>query len=302
MTLQQDAERSRPADAVDRYLAAQSAGPDANPGETGISAADAAVFARCDAVIALIPKLKASDDLGWAFDEARQLARSAPRTFRTPKRPWYLNPIPAWVAAGALAVVLVVATIPDAPLPQVAVEPDPPEAEATIANITVAPIVVTSALVQSVADIEPVVLLGNEMVVDGRSLAILPFNPNSGADSFDAATRAADSIYQQVVRRLSAVPGLYVIDTATAAIYSDSELSHSEIARQLGVRGVVEGRVDAINGDIRFELQFTDAAANDSISRSIDRPTAEIALLQSDITESVLGALARPVPLPDTIL
>jgi hypothetical protein len=37
-----------------------------------------ALFARCDAVLSIAPRLADSPELAWAFAEARQLARSMP--------------------------------------------------------------------------------------------------------------------------------------------------------------------------------------------------------------------------------
>jgi TolB-like protein len=85
-----------------------------------------------------------------------------------------------------------------------------------------------------------------------------------------------------------------VIDPATAAVYANSNLSPEDIALQLGVRGIVEGRVATLNGEIRFELRLTDAAAaGSSIDQTIERPTDELAMLQADIASTVIGALAR---------
>ncbi|HUF73419.1 MAG TPA: hypothetical protein VMR74_11020 [Gammaproteobacteria bacterium] len=275
-------------DAVDRYLA-EVAGSDE---------ADADVFARCDAVMALVPKLADSRDVGWAYDEAKRLARAGPASRARPtSRPWYLNPVLAWSTA-VLAVALAVASLPRAftglatggsSIDDASVAGPPPPAT----SITFAPIVISPELAQMLAAIEPVVLLANEMPVDARSLAVLPFV--QGQDEVSSRTlSAAESIYVQVLRQLSAVPGIIVVDSATAAIYSESELPPEEIAHQLGVRSVVEGRVESVNGEIRFELRLTDAAAaGSSIDEAIERPTDEIGMLQGDIASSVLGALAR---------
>jgi TolB-like protein len=292
--MKQTGESESPVDAIDRYLTEA-----ADAGE-----ADAAVFARCDAVMALIPKLADSPDVAWAYEEARRLARAAPAsTARSASPPWFRNPALAWSAAGVLAVALVVTSLP----PKLATD-DPTDAAVTappapqVANITFAPIVISTELAQRLAEIDPVVLLANETSVDSRSLAVLPFAEatRNQALSREAATMA-DSIYAQVFRQLSAVPGIIVIDAATAAIYADSDLTPEEIALQLGVRSIIEGRVGSVNGDIRFELRLTDAAsAGSSIDESIERPQEELAMLQTDIASSVIGALARTRRVPQS--
>jgi TolB-like protein len=276
-------------DAVDRYLA-EVAGNDE---------ADADVFARCDAVMALAPNLADSRDVGWAYAEAKRLARAGPASLARPtSQRWYLNPALAWSTAGVLAVALAVASLPRA-LTELAIgESGIDDASVTgppplATSITFAPIVISPELAQMLAGIEPVVVLANEMPVDARSLAVLPFAQGQGEAS-SWTLSVAESVYAQVLRQLSAVPGIIVVDSATAAIYSESELPPEEIAHQLGVRSVVQGRVESVNGEIRFELRLTDAAAaGSSIDEAIERPTEEIGMLQVDIASSVLGALAR---------
>ncbi|MGD8340899.1 MAG: hypothetical protein PVH89_08960 [Gammaproteobacteria bacterium] len=303
-------------DAVDRYLALDASRDDTAggaPASDAVAATDRAVFARCDAVMALAPKLAESADTAWAFEEARRIARSGPEQRERPSTTrWYLGPWPAWGVAGALAIALALALLPasESPLPG----PTPGEAEPAVPNITFAPIVISTELARSLAEVEPVVALTDATArsselpapgvwVDGRSLAVLPF---AASGDFSGGGTTAASLYEQVVRQLRSIPGLYLIDSATAAVYAGSDLPAEEIARQLGVRGIVEGQIEAADsGDIRFELSFTDASASgNSIREAIERPTEELVLLQSDIASTVLGALARPRPGPqaDTTL
>jgi TolB-like protein len=289
----------RNAEAVDRYLADEMAD------------ADAAVFPRCDAVMALIPRLTKSAGVAWAFDEARELAKRDPRKLGRPALArWLREPALAWGAAGVLAVALVISIQPGTPDATANAEPTFGEnvpgqiaqaaAQPTVQNITFAPIVVSTELAQTLAEIRPGVLLANQMTVDSRSLAVMPFTASLSAAAQRIGVISADSIYTQVYRQLAAIPGIYLIDPATAAIYANSDLPAAEIAQQLGVRGIVDGNLDSINGSIHFSLNFTDAATlGGSINRSIERPAAEAALLQSDIASSVLDALARtPRPEP----
>jgi TolB-like protein len=276
-------------DAIDRYLASDAGDDDAGAitqAPYAPSDADDRVFARCDAVMALAPKVAESPDVAWAFDEARRLARSAPQAPVSPTaRRWYANPGLAWGTACIFALALVVSLIPDATMEQA-----PAAVEPVVANVTFAPIVISAAWAQSLAEVDPVVTLANGDSVDSRSLAVLPF---AGIPSeSDISSASIDLLYQQVLRQLATIPSLYLIDAGTAAIYSDSGLPPEEIALQLGVRGIVEGRVDSVDGDVRFELRFTDASADGaSIDQAIERPSAELAMLQTDIASSVLGAL-----------
>ena len=282
-----DTERDTPSDSVDRYLA------DAE----SVDDRDNAVFARCDTVMALIPKVGESPDIAWAYEEVHRLARSRPAADSPDSVPWYRHPVPAWSAAGVLAAALLITVFPRGPQEPSGNDAATAESPTPTANITFAPIVISSELAQTLAEIDPVVLIANDIPVDARSLAVLPFSDGPASSPGQDRTTVANSIYAQVFRQLSSVPGIIVIDAATAAIYADLGLAPEEIARQLGVRGIVEGRVAAIDGDIRFELRLTDAAsAGSSIDEAIERPSNELAMLQSDIAASVIDALARTRP------
>ena len=142
-----------------------------------------------------------------------------------------------------------------------------------------------------VAEIEPVARVDAQLV-DSRSLVILPFTEDTQSAQNGTSLRA-ETVYGQVVRYLTAIPGLYLTDPATASVYSDSELPPDVIAGQLGVRGLVRGQIVQIEDGVRFELDFFDTSTNDSsLSRTLERPTGEIALLQTDIATTVVDALA----------
>jgi TolB-like protein len=75
---------------------------------------------------------------------------------------------------------------------------------------------------------------------------VLPF---ASADPGDSADRAAidgtaDALYDRLTQSLSSIPGLYVIAPSTASVYADADLTPEQIAFYLGVRGVIQGRVD----------------------------------------------------------
>jgi hypothetical protein len=166
-----DALRSgRSWDAVDAYLAAGAAVGDADQarpgapavGEAGTRGHQLEAFARCDAVMALTSKLSTSPDVAWAFDEARRLARSGARAGREGLR-WYQRPTLAWSAAGAATIAaLVLAVIAWSPPPVAR-----PAADSGIAGarITFAPIIVGDDVLNRLANVAPVVMLGDQIRV-----------------------------------------------------------------------------------------------------------------------------------------
>ena len=282
--MSREADSSQDQGAVARYVAID-AGDSASPEEPGYIE----IFARCDAVLAVAPRLADSSELAWAFAEANLIARSAPPAANLP---WYRRVAIAWSAAGlSAAATAVLATLMLAPPGENAAQQ--PRGIA-VPPMAFTPIVVPQEMASDVAAIDPVTLLADAIPVDSRSIVVLPFvgvtsSPGTRSGAIEAT---ADRIYEMVVRQLAAIPGIYVIDPRTAAVYSDVELQPEQIALYLGVRGVVQGRVDSDGNTVSLDLLFTDAAgAGYSIDRDFERPIAEVAMLQNDAALSVLDAL-----------
>jgi TolB-like protein len=307
-----NAPRHRQQDAIDRYLSIDAGAELAREGST--DEPDAAgdeieLYARCDAVMTLAPKLGDSPDLSWAFDETRRLARSAPpQAANLGRRRWFQRPGPAWGVAAVMASVAVVLGVlaladktgaPEGPsMSQGAtVSPAPAAAESTAAmtatSITFSPIIMpglSAAQLTALADIDPVVLIADEVAVDGRSIAVLPFSVSGEAGGIGAT---ADAVYRRLVQQLTAIPGLYVIDPAVAAAYADSDLPSARIARYLGVRGVVEGQVDTDGNRLMLDLTFTDAAQPSySVRQAFAWSPADQSAAETSIADSVIDALS----------
>jgi TolB-like protein len=297
--------RPEPLDAVAAYVAQDAAG-DSDSAESRRGPADAdpaqaralATFARCDAAIALAPKLVASPDLAFAFAEARQLARSLPgrRAGSDPapaRARWYERPTLAWsVAACATGAAIIVAIMQIASTPVGQAVAPPPIATTVLRP---APRVYPADVENRLAKVEPVVLIANGVPVDGRSLAVLPFASETAAGDGDTAgtDATADALYARLMQQLGAVPGLIVIDPGAASAFANSELSPEQIALFLGVRAVVEGQVTASGDTIRLGLRFTDAAGDGvAVYRSFAGPAEPAGAIERDITTSLLDAMS----------
>jgi TolB-like protein len=291
------------ADQISRYLAdnadldpADAAATTTTPPDSDDfpDAATLAAFARCDAVLALTARLADSPALAWAFAEAKLIAASEP-PIGAAALPWFQRAAIAWSAAAvSAAAALFFAVLALVPAGENA-RPQVPAAAS--ARIEFTPIAVSTELAARIADMQPVVLVAESVAVDSRSIVVLPFAGMASSPSakMGAIEATADTIYAQVVRQLAAIPGIYVIDPRTAAVYADIELQPEQIALYLGVRGVLQGRVDSDGDTISLDLRFTDAAgAGHSIDRDFERPVAELALLQNDVALSVIDALIEP--------
>jgi hypothetical protein len=273
-------------------IAAQWLAEDA--GETSASSQNIDGLARCDAVMSLTPKLADHPDVVWAFDEARRLARSAPPKPASRAR-WLPRPVLAWGMAGmaasaCLALVLVLMNVND---PDTGPLSPPQTAEDAGATPDLAP----PGLENRLADIDPVMLITDGVTVDGRSLAVLPFTGGtvprgSGLAGADAAVSA---MYQRLMARMAATPGLSVIGLDMAANYSDTELTGEEIAHLLNVRGVVRTSVDSDGQIVSLDVRVSDAAGNGAdIEHHFSAPMADMSLIENDVMSSWLAALGTP--------
>jgi len=270
--------------AVDRYL---SSGP---TDCAHAAAGDADILARCDAVMALAPKLASRADVAWAFEEASRLARS-PAPAAAPR--WFARAGLAWGVAGSMASVAVAlgAALLWPGLPPAS----PPASTAAGPSITFAPVIIPAGFASRLAEVDPVVLIANQVPVDGRSIAVLPFSGRTSPGDADSAMaeRAAAAIYGRLMQQLATIPGLYVIEPTLAATYADTELTPEEIAVYLGVRGVVEGRVSADSDTVSLGMRFTDAAGDGTaIDTNFAAAPERIDLIESGITASLLDALS----------
>lgn len=256
------------------------------------TAAGLAMLARCDAAVSLAPKLAASPDLAFAFDEARMLARTLPDRRSGTRAPrWSERPRLAWgvaVAASAVAVFVTVANLTPTPDREpVALAPLEPTATRA------APRVFPANIDDRLAKVDPVVLIADGVPVDGRSLAVLPFVVTNEKDRAAGTGAAADALYARLIDALETVPGLVVIDPGVASGYANSELTPEQIALYLGVRAVVEGQVAAAGDTLSIGLRFTDAAADSAaVTRSFAGPADAAGAFERDIATSVLEAMS----------
>jgi TolB-like protein len=244
---------------------------------------------RCEAAVHLAQALAHDADVQWAFDEAARLAAAPPpREAAPPRVIWYQRPALSWSIAAVAVVVAVVAAVwrvspsPTAPMTAVAFgEGLPPE------------------IVIELASADPVVVLPGQIIVDARSVAVLPFV--GVADRFaetreGAATNAiAAQLYDDVVRQLATIPGVYVVGRPSVVPYENRDIRPEEVAAQLGVRGIVAARVAIEDGRVRVLLQVIDVAGDGVLSEdAFDRPVAELIAMRTDIVTNIAVALASP--------
>ena len=240
---------------------------------------------RCEAAVDLAQELEHDADLRWAFDEAARLP--APPRERAPRSAvWHQRPALAWSVAALAVAAAVVAVASREWLP----------GAATMAPATAYEVPPVEVVVEPWSG-DPVVVLPGQIVVDARSVAVLPFvgvGEESGQTGNSAATSAiAAQLYDDVVRQLAAIPGVYVVARQAVVPYENRNMSPVDVAAQLGVRGIVEARVASEGGRVRVLLQVNDAAGEGVSSEdSFDRPIAELRTIQTEIVTNIAVKLA----------
>ncbi|MGH7075372.1 MAG: adenylate/guanylate cyclase domain-containing protein [Stellaceae bacterium] len=125
---------------------------------------------------------------------------------------------------------------------------------------------------------------------DRPSIAVLSFQNMSG----DAEQEYfADGIVEDIITALSRFKELFVIARNSSFIYKGKAVDIQQVARELGVRYVLEGSVRKAGNRVRMTGQLIDTATRAHLwADKFDGAFEDVFELQDRITESVVGALA----------
>lgn len=121
------------------------------------------------------------------------------------------------------------------------------------------------------------------------SLAVLPL---SNLSKDPEQEYFADGMTEAVIAELSRIRALKVISRTSVMQYKNATKSLPEIARALGVKGVVEGSVLRDGGSVRITVQLIEAASDRHLwAESYTRDVRNVLALQSEVA----SAIAREV-------
>jgi TolB-like protein/Tfp pilus assembly protein PilF len=124
---------------------------------------------------------------------------------------------------------------------------------------------------------------------DKPSIAVLPFVNLSGDRDQEYF---ADGITEDMISALSRFRWFFVIARNSAFAYKGRALDVKQIARELGVRYIVEGSVRRAENRVRATAQLIDAdTGNHLLAERFDRDVSDIFALQDDITQAVVAAI-----------
>jgi adenylate cyclase len=125
--------------------------------------------------------------------------------------------------------------------------------------------------------------------VDKPSLAVLPFDDLS-ADADEAYF--ADGLTDDLITDLAKISGLVVIARNSVFTYKGQAVDIREVARDLGVRYVLEGSVRRAGGRIRINAQLIDSESGGHLwTDRFDRDISDIFAVQDEVIGHIVDAL-----------
>lgn len=121
------------------------------------------------------------------------------------------------------------------------------------------------------------------------SIAVLPFDNMSGNPDQDFV---GDGIAEDLITALSKIRAFSVIARNSTFSYKGSAIDVRQVARDLGVRYVLEGSVRTSSKRIRVTAQLIDADTGLHVwAERYDRELEDIFDLQDEMTQTIAGAL-----------
>lgn len=121
------------------------------------------------------------------------------------------------------------------------------------------------------------------------SIAVLPFANMSGDT---AQEHFADGIAEDLITALSRFRSLFVIARSSSFTYKGKSVDVREVARELGVRYVLEGSVRTGAQRVRVTAQLVDAENGVEVwADRYDRPLEAIFAVQDDITDTITATI-----------
>ncbi|MCW5745344.1 MAG: hypothetical protein KIT36_03990 [Alphaproteobacteria bacterium] len=128
---------------------------------------------------------------------------------------------------------------------------------------------------------------------DKPSIAVLPFDSMSGDDVQQAFV---DGITEDIITELSRFRSLFVIARNSAFTYKGRSVDVRQVARELGVRYVLEGSARRAGERVRVTAQLIEASSGAHLwAERYDRVVEDIFDVQDAITRSIVAAVTPEV-------
>jgi TolB-like protein len=166
--------------------------------------------------------------------------------------------------------------------------------EQTVKNIA-KPVRTYRARVGPEADVrpEPQAADAPPPLPDKPSIAVLPFENMSGDPEQEFF---ADGMTEDIITGLSRFRSLFVTARNSTFAYKDKSPDVREVARDLGVRYILEGSVRRGGERIRITGQLIDAGTGNHLwAERYDRELEDIFAVQDEVTEAIVAAIAPEI-------
>jgi len=124
---------------------------------------------------------------------------------------------------------------------------------------------------------------------DKPSIAVLAFDNLSGDPEQEYFS---DGLTEEIITAFSKVPGIFVIARNSTFTYKGKPVKVQQVAKELGVRYVLEGSVRKDKDKVRITAQLIDALTGHHLwAERYDRNLKDIFVVQDEITMKILNAL-----------
>ena len=121
------------------------------------------------------------------------------------------------------------------------------------------------------------------------SIAVLPFTNMSGDPEQEYF---ADGLVEDVITSLSKISGLFVIARNSSFAYKGRQVDIRQVARDLGVRYVLEGSVRRAANRLRITGQLVEGTGGTHVwADKFEGAGEDVFDLQDQLTESIVGAI-----------
>jgi adenylate cyclase len=128
-----------------------------------------------------------------------------------------------------------------------------------------------------------------ERFAEKPSIAVLPFE-NMSADQ--GQEYFADGVTEDIITALSRIRWFFVIARQSTFAYKDRSVDVRAVAKELGVKYVLEGSVRKAGDRIRVTAQLIDGNTGKHVWASrYDREYEDVFALQDEIAETIVGAV-----------
>lgn len=130
-----------------------------------------------------------------------------------------------------------------------------------------------------------------------RSLAVLPF---ANLSSDPEQEYLADGITDALITELAGIRSLRVLSRQSVIRYKNSAKSMPEIARELGVHGIVEGAVHRSGSRVRVSAQVVHGPRDEHLwARSFEGAADDMLAVQAEIARAVASGVRAELTAPE---